>query len=335
MSRLNNEISRLLCKNNSNNRNNKNNKNNKNNSNNTIIVVNTNLEQFINQKLSGSKISSVGFYTNGIFNENKFNQQLGKNFIRGWDNIEINKFRIKNNKTNKKIELVNMKLDNFLSSFTTNEELRKKYRINIKLFLQQSSQFDIIEYIKNILKINVNSIIYLSPLPDKFKSKIYKNDNSILTKNIYEYYISTVQLSPNINICNVQFIYNCNHTKNKLKGIIKFNWKTKNIKNFMNIIIKNNIAENIINKLYEKIFCKEQITNIAGQKVCSLFYNTIEDIDKQFEHYYNLLKNKNLTKITEQNLNPGKISFQVIGKLLRFLTKSKKKLNNHKNTIFN
>ena len=351
LQKLNSEISTLLCENNSDENNSDENNSEENNSeennlkkkniNNGFLIENTNLEKFVNEKLSGNKINTSGFYKNGIFNENKLNEQLKKDFIRYWDDIEIDNFKIKNNaktvlknnSNNKKktevskyiLELVNEKLNKFLSSFTSNQDLLKKYRINIKLFLQQSSQFDVYLNICKILKLSNDSTEFLNIKFNKVKTKIYKNNNSILSKNTYEYYISTIQLESNINIGSAKFIYYCNHTENKLKGTIKFNWRTKNIENFMNMIIKSNIDENIMNKLYEKIFCKEQTTNQYGQKTCYPLYNTIEDIDNQFKHYYDLLKNKNLIQITEENLNPGKISFQVIGKLLRFLTKSKKK----------
>ena len=296
------------------------------------------MEEFINTKLSGNKTNSRGFYTNEIFNENKLNEQLKIDFIRKWDDIEIDNFKItsdqktrlkNNNNENKKaeiskyiLELVNKKLNDFLSSFTNNEELLKKYRINIKLFLQQSSQVEVYLNILNILKIHAESIIFLNSSFNKVKSKIYKSNNSILSKNIYEYNILTAESK--INIGNAKFIYYCNHTKNKLKETIKFNWKTENIRNFMNMIMNNNIDENIMNKLYEKIFCKEQTTNIAGQEQCSSLYDTIKDIDNQFKYYYNLLKNKNLMQITEENLmqiteenlKPGKISFQLIVKFI-------------------
>ena len=290
--------------------------------NNEITVVNTNLEQFINEKLSGNKTNNRGFYKNGIFNKNKLNAQLKKDLSRQWDDIEIGNFRVKNNQktilqnnnNNKKAEvskytfnLVNTKLNNFLSSFTMNEELLKKYRINIKLFLQQSSQADVYLYILQILKISSVSILFLKPNFNKVETKIYKDNNSILTTNIYKYDISTGSFKNNnneyeINIGSATFIYYCNHTQNKLKGTIQFNWEKENIRNFMNMIIKYKIDENIMDKLYEKIFCKKQNTNMFGEKSCGSFYNTIEDIDTKFEYYYNLLKNKNLTKITEQNL---------------------------------
>ena len=301
--------------------------------NNEITVVNTNLEQFINEKLSGNKTNNRGFYKNGIFNKNKLNAQLKKDLSRQWDDIEIGNFRVKNNQktilqnnnNNKKekvskytFNLVNTKLNNFLSSFTMNEELLKKYRINIKLFLQQSSQADVYLYILQILKISSVSILFLKPNFNKVETKIYKDNNSILTTNIYKYDISTGSFKNNnneyeINIGSATFIYYCNHTQNKLKGTIQFNWEKENIRNFMNMIIKYKIDENIMDKLYEKIFCKKQNTNMFGEKSCGSFYNTIEDIDTKFEYYYNLLKNKNLTKITEQNLT--KITEQNLTKI--------------------
>ena len=325
LKKLNNEISKLLCENNSDINNsdvNNSDINNlkKKNINNVFLIENTNLEQFIDENLLG--ISS-GFYKNNKVNEKKLNDQLEKDLIRKWDNIVIGSFKVKNN--NKTIlqnnsnrtevskyivELVNTKLNNFLSSFTKNEKLLKKYIINIKLFMQQGSQAHIFHNILQILKISNDSLIFLKPDFNNVKTKIYKKNNSILTKNIYEYYISTSQLQHNINIGSVKFIYDCNHTENKLTRTITFNWKKKYIRNIMNMIIKSNIAENIMNKLYEKIFCKEKIANQSRIESCTLFYDKIEDIDKQFEYYYNLLKNKNLSKITEKNFNPSKSIFQ-------------------------
>jgi len=365
LQKLNSEISTLLCENNSDENNSEENNSEENNSeennlkkkniNNGFLIENTNLEKFVNEKLSGNKINNRGFFINSIFSENKLNNQLQKDLSRQWSNIEIDNFKIKNNQktilknnnNNKKkaevskyiFDLVNKKLNNFLSTFTSNQDLLKKYRINIKLFLQQSSQFDIYFNICKILKISFpDSTTFLNANFNKVKTKIYKNNNSILSKNTYEYDISTGTLKNTnkeykINIGSAKFIYYCNHTKNKLKGTIKFNWEKENIKNFMNMIIKSNIDKNIIDKLYEKIFCKEKITNEIGQEGCRSFYNTIEDIDKQFEYYYNLLKNKNLTKITEENLIPRKTVLQTIRNFLSLCCWRKKnnKNNNKKN----
>ena len=235
------------------------------------------------------------FIHNNNMNKNnnaRLNTYITLDIPREWDNITI----INTNTDS----IIKIKLNN--NSIKSNDEKRTEYYKNkitqyihslpknIKIFLHQGSQVYVYKKITELLKITTSMII--KPIFDKIKFNI-KNNNFM--KSTVKYNIESFKLNKPIKIGTVIFIYNVDIINDTIKIIIKFDWKTKNIQNFMNMLLYSNVKQNdIIDDLYAKIFCINSNENNP--------YTKIDDIDQNCEKYYNLLKNKNLSKITKNNI---------------------------------
>ena len=223
-------------------------------------------------------------------NNSKLNNYISTDIHRGWDNItiinqdSIIKIKLNNNSIKKNAQKRTEYYQNKITQYIN--PLPK----NIKIFLHQGSQVYVYKKIAELLKIT-NSMI-IKPGFDEIKFNI-KNNNFM--KSTVKYNIESFRQNIPIKIGTVIFIYNVNIINDTIKIMIKFDWETKNIQNFMNMLLYSNVKQNnIIDDLYAKIFCINSNENNP--------YTKIEDIDQNCEKYYNLLKNKNLSKITKNNI---------------------------------
>lgn len=268
----------------------------KSNKNNTLLLGNnseTNNSEINNSEENNSedkhiyKMNLDDFISKQI-TPNNLNQQIIIDIQRGY-NIKINSTKITNSK------LINSQLDKILKNTNTNINIT-----NVKLFLQQSVLYFAAEKILELKnkKILVNNIQLKKDDKIPIKVNIYKENENILCNEIINHNL----FYHNIFLCKIITTYNINFNENTIQIILKFKWKSLFLKNLWNMlmdkIVPYNIPEPVLLETENSSLNKNKLKIIIN-KICEKIFidNINTNIDKRCEYYYNLLVNKDWTKL--------------------------------------